>query len=167
MDRSLEVVLRGVQAHARPGRRGHGAGGAAGRRDRRGVSGSAAVHSSSNPGDSGSSFRAQITPIASTLVSCKRRSGVMCPRCGDDLVERRSKRGRVFYGCGTYPTCDYALWDKPMVEPCPQCNGLVALTTRGKPVLRVPSAAWSELRSKLHESWSPPIEPRRVSAGGP
>jgi DNA topoisomerase-1 len=64
------------------------------------------------------------------------KTGVMCPRCGGDIVERRSKRGRVFYGCGTYPTCDYALWDKPVPEPCPQCNGLVALTARGKPVLR-------------------------------
>jgi DNA topoisomerase I len=62
--------------------------------------------------------------------------GVACPRCGGDLVERRSKRGRVFYGCGTYPACDFALWDKPVPEPCPQCGGLVALTTRGKPVLR-------------------------------
>jgi DNA topoisomerase-1 len=62
--------------------------------------------------------------------------GVPCPRCGGDLVERRSKRGRVFYGCGTYPACDFALWDKPVPEPCPQCGGLVALTTRGKPVLR-------------------------------
>ncbi len=62
--------------------------------------------------------------------------GVACPRCGSDIVERRSKRGRVFYGCGTFPKCDYALWDKPVPEPCPQCNGLVALTTRGKPVLR-------------------------------
>jgi DNA topoisomerase-1 len=62
--------------------------------------------------------------------------GVACPRCGGDLVERRSKRGRVFYGCGTYPACDFALWDRPVPEPCPQCGGLVALTTRGKPVLR-------------------------------
>lgn len=62
--------------------------------------------------------------------------GVACPRCSGDLVERRSKRGRIFYGCGTYPACDFALWDKPVPEPCAQCGGLVALTTRGKPVLR-------------------------------
>jgi DNA topoisomerase-1 len=62
--------------------------------------------------------------------------GVACPRCGSDLVERRSKRGRVFYGCGTYPTCDYALWDKPVPEPCPQCGGLVAQAARGAAVLR-------------------------------
>jgi DNA topoisomerase-1 len=66
----------------------------------------------------------------------QKKTGVTCPRCGGDIVERRSKRGRTFYGCGTYPACDYALWDKPVPEPCPQCGGLVALTARGKPVLR-------------------------------
>jgi DNA topoisomerase I len=66
----------------------------------------------------------------------QKKIGVTCPRCGGDIVERRSKRGRVFYGCGTFPACDYALWDRPVPEPCPDCGGLVALTTRGKPVLR-------------------------------
>jgi DNA topoisomerase-1 len=59
--------------------------------------------------------------------------GVTCPRCGSDLVERRSRRGKVFYGCGTYPKCDFALWDRPLPEPCPTCGGLLARATRGKP----------------------------------
>jgi DNA topoisomerase-1 len=75
-------------------------------------------------------------PVCTYSRQLQKKTGVTCPRCGGDIVERRSKRGRVFYGCGTYPACDYALWDKPVPEPCPQCNGLVALTTRGKPVLR-------------------------------
>ncbi|MGI8827517.1 MAG: type I DNA topoisomerase [Chloroflexota bacterium] len=62
--------------------------------------------------------------------------GVACPRCGNDLVERRTKRGRIFYGCGTYPACDYALWDRPVPEPCPHCGGLVTRASRGKPILR-------------------------------
>jgi DNA topoisomerase-1 len=66
----------------------------------------------------------------------QKKIGVACPRCGSDLVERKSKRGRVFYGCGTYPTCDFALWDQPIPEPCPQCRGLLVLTTRGKRVVR-------------------------------
>lgn len=66
----------------------------------------------------------------------QKKIGVLCPRCGGDLVERRSKRGRVFYGCGTYPTCDYALWDRPVAEPCPDCGGLMAQATRGKPIIR-------------------------------
>jgi DNA topoisomerase I len=59
--------------------------------------------------------------------------GVACPRCGNDLVERRSRRGRVFYGCGTFPKCNYALWDRPMAEPCPKCGSLMASAVRGKP----------------------------------
>ncbi|HZU12062.1 MAG TPA: type I DNA topoisomerase [Chloroflexota bacterium] len=62
--------------------------------------------------------------------------GVSCPRCGGDLVERRSRRGRIFYGCGNYPNCDFALWDRPIPEPCPHCGGLVTQASRGKPVLR-------------------------------
>jgi DNA topoisomerase-1 len=59
--------------------------------------------------------------------------GVPCPRCGNDLVERRTRRGKVFFGCGTYPTCDYAIWDKPIAEKCPQCGGMLASSMRGKP----------------------------------
>lgn len=66
----------------------------------------------------------------------QKKIGVACPRCGSDLVERRSKRGRVFYGCGTYPTCDFALWDRPVPEPCPECGGLMTVASRGAPVIR-------------------------------
>jgi DNA topoisomerase-1 len=63
----------------------------------------------------------------------QKKIGVACPRCGSDLVERRSKRGKIFYGCGTFPACNYALWDRPLPEPCPQCGSLMAQATRGKP----------------------------------
>jgi DNA topoisomerase I len=78
----------------------------------------------------------------------QKRIGVVCPRCGNDLVERRSKRGRIFYGCGTYPTCDYALWDRPIPEPCPKCGGLVIQTARGKPLLRCTECS-HEMRVEL------------------
>ena len=50
--------------------------------------------------------------------------GVDCPEneCDGYLGERRSKRGKVFYGCSNYPTCKFASWDKPVAEPCPQCE---------------------------------------------
>ncbi|MBE0480576.1 MAG: type I DNA topoisomerase [Dehalococcoidia bacterium] len=57
--------------------------------------------------------------------------GVACPRCGGELVERRSKKGRLFYGCGKYPECNFASWDKPLPEPCPQCKGLLVLSRGG------------------------------------
>ncbi len=50
--------------------------------------------------------------------------GVACPKpgCGGELIERRSKRGKVFYGCLKYPDCDFVVWNKPVAEPCPQCG---------------------------------------------
>lgn len=50
--------------------------------------------------------------------------GVPCPKpgCGGELIERRSKRGKVFYGCIKYPNCDFVVWNKPVPEPCPQCG---------------------------------------------
>jgi len=48
--------------------------------------------------------------------------GVSCPNDGGDLVERKSRRGRVFYGCANYPDCDFTLWNKPLQEICPTCK---------------------------------------------
>lgn len=48
--------------------------------------------------------------------------GVDCPKCGSPIVERVSKRGRVFYGCSGFPNCNYATWDKPTGEVCPSCK---------------------------------------------
>jgi DNA topoisomerase-1 len=48
--------------------------------------------------------------------------GVDCPnQCGGYLAERRSKRGRSFYGCSSYPNCTFAAWDRPVAGPCPSC----------------------------------------------
>ncbi|WP_138751599.1 type I DNA topoisomerase [Paenibacillus sinopodophylli] len=49
--------------------------------------------------------------------------GVTCPKCAEGkIIERRSKKGRIFYGCDQYPGCDYVSWDKPTNKPCPQCE---------------------------------------------
>lgn len=49
--------------------------------------------------------------------------GIPCPEgCGGELVERRTKRGRVFYGCSNYPNCRFATWNRPVKEPCPSCG---------------------------------------------
>ena len=50
--------------------------------------------------------------------------GVSCPRegCGGKILERQSKRGKVFYGCSRYPGCDFATWDRPAARPCPDCG---------------------------------------------
>ena len=57
--------------------------------------------------------------------------GVKCPRCKGELVERKSKRGYTFYGCGNYPKCDFAVWNKPLPKPCPQCQELLTLSKKG------------------------------------
>jgi DNA topoisomerase-1 len=49
-------------------------------------------------------------------------TGVACPKDGGDIVERKSKRGRVFYGCNNYPDCDFTLWKRPLAEACPTCG---------------------------------------------
>ncbi len=62
-------------------------------------------------------------------------TGVTCPKpgCGGQLLEKRTKKGRVFYSCANYPKCDYALWERPLPKPCPQCHApfVVQKTTRG------------------------------------
>ncbi len=49
-------------------------------------------------------------------------TGVVCPKDGGDIVERKSRRGKAFYGCANYPDCDFTLWKRPIAEACPECN---------------------------------------------
>ncbi len=58
-------------------------------------------------------------------------TGIRCPDCGADMVERRTKKGRLFYGCSAFPKCRFATWDKPLPQPCPQCQGLLTVSKRG------------------------------------
>ncbi len=54
-----------------------------------------------------------------------------CPECGSKLVEKRTKRKKVFYGCSNYPKCEFAVWEKPLTVPCPDCGGLM-IPNKGK-----------------------------------
>ncbi|WP_370387732.1 type I DNA topoisomerase [Snodgrassella alvi] len=50
-------------------------------------------------------------------------TGIECPKCHKgSLIERKSRYGKLFYSCNTYPDCDYAVWNPPINEPCPQCG---------------------------------------------
>jgi DNA topoisomerase-1 len=52
-------------------------------------------------------------------------TGLHCPKDADkggEVVERKSKRGKSFFGCSNYPDCDFVLWNRPIIEPCPKCN---------------------------------------------
>ena len=57
---------------------------------------------------------------------------IKCPKCDGNLVKRRSKRGRVFYGCNNYPKCDFVSWDEPVEEKCPQCGGIMVVKKNKK-----------------------------------
>lgn len=48
-----------------------------------------------------------------------------CPKCDGDIVEKKTRRGKIFYGCDKYPKCDIALWDKPTGDICPECGSLL------------------------------------------
>ncbi len=50
------------------------------------------------------------------------KTSATCPKCGGEVVERRSKKGRIFYGCSNWPNCDFVTWDKPTDEKCPKCS---------------------------------------------
>ena len=54
-----------------------------------------------------------------------KETGVLCPRCAGNIVERKTKRGKIFYGCQSYPTCDFMTWDVPLKENCPICGAFM------------------------------------------
>jgi DNA topoisomerase-1 len=56
--------------------------------------------------------------------------GVNCPLDGGDVVERKTRKGRTFYGCSNYPECDFTSWKKPLDVPCPNCSGLLVAANK-------------------------------------
>ncbi len=72
-------------------------------------------------------------PECKNIKRIEKKTGLICPKCGKgEIVERKSKRGRLFYGCNTYPECDFALWNKPTGERCPKCQSLLVFAAKGK-----------------------------------
>ncbi|MCE5197557.1 type I DNA topoisomerase [bacterium] len=65
-------------------------------------------------------------PECKTTAPLTKPVDVKCPVCGEgDVVEKRSKKGKIFYGCNRYPECAFVSWDKPTNKKCPQCGGLL------------------------------------------
>jgi len=56
--------------------------------------------------------------------------GVKCPKDGGEIVERKTRKGRIFYGCANYPECDFTSWKKPLPIPCPNCGGLLVIANK-------------------------------------
>ena len=61
--------------------------------------------------------------------------GVKCPICGKDIVEKKSKRGRIFYGCSGFPNCTQSYWQRPVNIKCPKCGNLLVESKSGKGML--------------------------------
>jgi DNA topoisomerase-1 len=69
--------------------------------------------------------------------------GVPCPDCNQgEIVERRSKRGKTFFGCNRYPECNFVAWGKPVPEPCPECGSSYLIEKHLK------SGSWAQCPSK-------------------
>ena len=61
------------------------------------------------------------------------KTGITCPKCDQaELVQKKSKKGKIFYGCPNWPDCDFAVWDKPTGEKCPKCGSL--MVEKGKKI---------------------------------
>jgi DNA topoisomerase I len=98
----------------------------------------------------------------STYPKCKyvkqKTIGVPCPNCSEgEVVERRSKRGKTFYGCNRYPECSFVAWGKPIQEKCPECGSsyLIEKWLKAGPVAQCPNG---ECKFKK------PMEPVPVTA---
>ncbi len=71
-------------------------------------------------------------PECKTTRPILKDTGAKCPKDGGMIVERKSRKGRTFYGCANYPKCDFVSWDRVVPEPCPVCGShVVAKTRRG------------------------------------
>ncbi len=72
-------------------------------------------------------------PTCKNIKKIENKTGVKCPHCGvGEIVERKSKQGRSFYGCNTYPKCNFTLWNKPTGEICPKCNQPLIFAIKNK-----------------------------------
>jgi DNA topoisomerase-1 len=69
-------------------------------------------------------------PECKTTKPILKDTGAICPRDGGMIVERKSKRGRTFFGCANYPACDFVSWDRVVPEPCPVCGAYVTAKSR-------------------------------------
>jgi DNA topoisomerase-1 len=71
-------------------------------------------------------------PECKTTVSLSPKAEVKCPNCGGDIMMRRSKKGRTFWGCGNYPKCKTAFWNEPVDKKCEKCGNLMVKAGKDK-----------------------------------
>ena len=75
-------------------------------------------------------------PECKNIKGIDEKTGVKCPKCSDgEIVKRRTKRGRLFWGCNKYPDCDFVTWNEPTDKTCPKCNDPLFIKKSKKPKL--------------------------------
>ena len=79
-------------------------------------------------------------------------TGAKCPVCGGDIIERKSKKGHVFYGCGNWPKCNFMSWDPPAGEACPKCGKTLFKKKGGKLVCMAEGCGYEKSASGKKKS---------------
>ncbi len=79
--------------------------------------------------------------------------GVKCPKCSGEILERKTKRGKIFYGCNKYPECDFVTWDRPLKEICKECGSFLVQHNfqRGSFVVRCSNPECPTMQKKEEE----------------
>ena len=102
-------------------------------------------------------------PECKTTKPILKDTGAKCPKCGGMIAERKSRKGRTFYGCANYPTCDFVSWDRVATEPCAVCGGyVVEKAKRGGNVTYVCHTDRHHntgLGAKIEDAEEPELEP--------
>ena len=75
-------------------------------------------------------------------------TGARCPECGGEIIERKSKKGHVFYGCGNWPKCNFMSWDAPAGENCPECGKALFRKKTGKIVCMTKDCGYEKSAGK-------------------
>ena len=103
-------------------------------------------------------------PECKTTRPILKDTGAKCPKDGGMIVERKSRKGRIFYGCANYPKCDFVSWDRVVPQPCPVCGAyVVAKTRRGGTVVFECSADKEHDVGSIAAQQNPSEEPELVS----
>ena len=82
----------------------------------------------------------------------KRALGYICPECGKAVLPKKSKRGKIFYGCSNYPECKFMSWDLPTGGKCPTCGAYLIKTPRGVIKCSSKECSYREQRKKTNEN---------------
>ena len=82
-----------------------------------------------------------------------RSTGVKCPKCGEGMIiEKKSKHGKIFFGCNKYPDCSYALWDEPTGNTCPECGELLVKKSTKNGIFETCSNRTCTYRKQIEQS---------------